>query len=78
MVITFCKERPSCDRVIRRAFCNLRNEIKICNLRNGNMLMICKIEICNLQFHHNFGKFCQHTSSLQFVTISITCLGIFF
>ena len=27
------------------AYCNLRNERKICNLRNGNMLLICKIEI---------------------------------
>ena len=24
-------------------------KIEICNLWNGNMLMICKIEICNLQ-----------------------------
>ena len=61
MVITFCKERPSCDRVIRRAFCNLRNEIKICNLRNGNMLMICKIEICNLQF-----LFCKSLAYFHF------------
>ena len=50
MVSTFCMERPGCDRVIKRAFCNLRNEMKICNFRNGNMLIICKIEICNLQF----------------------------
>ena len=61
MVITFCKERPSCDRVIRRAFCNLRNEIKIRNLRNGNMLMICKIEICNLQF-----LFCKSLAYFHF------------
>ena len=28
------------------AYCNMRNEMRICNLRNGNMVLISSIEIC--------------------------------
>ena len=28
------------------AYCNMRIEMRICNLRNGNMLLISSIEIC--------------------------------
>ena len=37
------------------------NKIEICNLQNGNMLMICKIEICNLRF-----LFCKSSEYIHF------------
>ena len=43
------------ERWLKWLYSNLRNEtkqkeMKICNLRNGNMLMICYIEIANYRF----------------------------
>ena len=53
----------------KRAKRNERNEMKICNLRNVNMLMICKIEIANYRF--KFSKLFEyfHFANYRFLEI---------